>query len=102
MSGLNCAFEEFYQTSKTQNVIIDKQRTFDNYSIKLYCLEKDIDVNKEKQCLFNLCLKHGGGYNCSNWDIYFDTKKIISNKSSYFSTYIFTFSKKKTESLFFY
>ena len=46
MSGLNCAFEEFYQTSKTQNVIIDKQRTFDNYSIKLYCLEKDIDVNK--------------------------------------------------------
>ena len=102
MSGLNCAFEEFYQTSKTQNVIIDKQRIFDNDSIKLYCLEKDIDVNKEKQCLFNLCLKHGDGYNCSNSDIYFDTKKIISNKSSYFSTYIFTFSKKKTESLFFY
>lgn len=104
MPGLNWAFEEFYQTSKIQNVIIDKRRTFDNYSTKLHCLEKDIDVNKEKQHLFNLCLKHGVGYNCSNWDINFDTKKIISVisvKPSYFSTYIFTFSKK-TESLFFY
>ena len=75
MPGLNWAFEEFYQTSKIQNVIIDKRRTFDNYSTKLHCLEKDIDVNKEKQHLFNLCLKHGVGYNCSNWDINFDTKK---------------------------
>lgn len=101
MSGLNCAFEEFYQASKIQNVIIEKRRRFDNYSTKLYCLKKDIDVNKEKQRLFNLCLNYGVGYNCSNWDINFDTKKIISVKPSYFSTYIFTFSKK-TESLFFY
>ena len=101
MSGLNCDFEEFYQTSKTQNVIIDKQRTFDNDSIKLYCLEKDIDVNKEKQCLFNLCLKHGDGYNCSNSDIYFDTKKIYQINLHTFQLIFLLLVKRKLNLYFF-
>ena len=66
MSGLDCVFQEFCETSKTENVIIGKHRTFDDYSIKLYCLENNIDINKEKQRLIKLCLKHGIGYKNNN------------------------------------
>ena len=88
MSGLNCAFQEFLETSKIKNTIIDKHRKIDEYKIMVYCMEQNIDVNKEKNRLFNLCLKHGVGYQCSDWDINLELKKIIYVKPSYFSTFI--------------
>ena len=51
-------------------------------------MEQNIDVNKEKNRQFNLCLKHGVGYQCSDWDINLELKKIIYVKPSYFSTFI--------------
>ena len=57
-----------------------------------------MDVEKEKKLLANLCHKHG---------ISFDLRleppteaKIILIKKNYFSTYIFTFKKKKFDSCF--
>lgn len=59
MSGIDLVFQEFYETSTIKNAITDKNRKFDTYNIYEYCLEKDIDLKKEKSRLFDLCLKHG-------------------------------------------
>ena len=64
---------------------------------------KDIDLQKEKDHLMILYRKHGLGFDLKygepNWELLEETK-IISIKLTYFSTYVFTFKKKKIDSFF--
>ena len=48
MSDIVNAFEEFKQTSKINNVIIDWSRKNDEIIIYVYCIEKDINILNEK------------------------------------------------------
>ena len=57
MSGLVQAFQEFRQTSKINNGIIDWCRKIDKIQLRIYCLEKDINIVKEKKKTFNSCSK---------------------------------------------
>ena len=59
MSGVVNAFEEFKQTSKINNVIIDWGRKNNEMILYVYCIEKDINILNEKNRLLNLCCKHG-------------------------------------------
>ena len=88
---MDCAFDEFFETSRISNAIIDKNGRFKKNEIITYCLEKNINVEKEKKRLFDLCVKHGVNYFGSDWNINFDVDKIISVKPSYTSTFIFRF-----------
>ena len=54
MSGIVNAFEEFGETSKIKNVIIDWSRKNNEIMLYVYCIEKDINVLNEKR-LLNLC-----------------------------------------------
>ena len=54
-------------------------------------MEQNVNVEKDKKRLFDLCRKHGVNYYCSDWDINFDFQKIISIKPYYYSTFIFSF-----------
>lgn len=45
---------EIKLTSKIKNAIISW-----NFVLYVYCLEKDINILKEKNHLFNLIVKHG-------------------------------------------
>ena len=74
---MDCAFREFFETSKISNAIIDKNGRFKKNEIITYCLEKNINVEKEKKRLFDLCVKHGVNYFGSDWNINFDVDKII-------------------------
>ena len=49
MSGIVNAFEEFKQTSKINNVIIDWSRKNNEITLYVYCTEKDINILKEKK-----------------------------------------------------
>ena len=49
MSGLDCAFREFLEKSSISNAIIDKHRKFKEYKIIIYCMEQNINVEKEKK-----------------------------------------------------
>ena len=49
MSGLVQAFQEFRQTSKINNGIIDWCRKTDKIQLSICCLEKDINIVKEKK-----------------------------------------------------
>ena len=49
MPGLDCAFREFVETTRILNAIIDKHRQFEEYKLIIYCLEKIINVKKEKK-----------------------------------------------------
>ena len=59
MSGILNAFEEFRETSKIKNVIIDWSRKNNEIMLYVYCIEKDINALNEKNRLLNLCCKHG-------------------------------------------
>ena len=101
MSDLDYAFREFVETTRILNAIIDKHWQFEEYKIIINCLEKIINVKKEKKKLFDLCVKHGVNYFGSDSSINFDVDKIISVKASYTSTYIFSFKRKENSSFFF-
>ena len=58
MSGIVNAFEEFRETSKIKNVIIDWSRKNNEIMLYVYCIEKDINVLNEKNRLLDLCCKH--------------------------------------------
>ena len=59
MSGLIQAFQEFRQTSKIDNCIIECCQKIDQIKLSRYCLEKDINIAKEKKRLLNFVRKHG-------------------------------------------
>ena len=48
MSGLDCAFREFVETTRILNAIIDKHRQFEEYKLIIYCLEKILSKKKKK------------------------------------------------------
>ena len=48
MSDIVNAFEEFKQTSKSNNVIIDWSRKNNEIILYVYCIEKDISILNEK------------------------------------------------------
>ena len=50
MSGLDCAYDELFETCQIKNAIMVKHRKMKEYIITIYCLEKDINVDKEKKC----------------------------------------------------
>lgn len=50
MSGLDCAYDELFETCQIKNAIMVKHRKIKEYIITIYCLEKDINVDKEKKC----------------------------------------------------
>ena len=54
MSGIVNAFEEFRETSKIKNVIIDWSRKNNEIMLYVYCIEKYINVLNEKNRLLNL------------------------------------------------
>ena len=90
MSGLVQAFQEFRQTSKINNGIIDWCRKTDKFQLSVYCLEKDINIVKEKKRLLSLVRKHGvswGGTSESHPEL----EEIMSIWPNYASTYTFTF-----------
>ena len=97
---MDCAFHEFFETSRISNAIIDKNGRFKKNEIITYCLEKNINVEKEKKRLFDLCVKHGVNYFGSDWNINFDVDKTISVKPSYTSMFIFSFKQKENNSVF--
>ena len=53
MSGLIQAFQEFRRTSKIDNCIIECCQKIDQIKLSRYCLEKDINIVKEKKRLLN-------------------------------------------------
>ena len=97
---MDCAFDEFFETSRISNAIIDKNGRFKKNEIITYCLEKNINVEKEKKRLFDLCVKHGVNYFGSDWNINFHVDKIISVKPSYTSMFILSFKQKENNSVF--
>ena len=48
MSGIVNAFEEFRETSKIKNVIIDWSRKNNEIMLYVCCIEKDINVLNER------------------------------------------------------
>ena len=99
MSGIVNAFEEFGETSKIKNVIIDWSRKNNEIMLYVYCIEKDINVLNEKNRLLNLCCKHGVSWG-GTWEVPPKLTQILSVRPNYTSTFIFTFKKKKTDSFF--
>ena len=83
---------------------MDYIRKENEFSIYPYCLEKDIDFEREKKRLTRLCYKHGLCYDMSyrqiKWELPTEKKKKKLIKSNYRSTYIFTLKKKIVESFF--
>ena len=51
-------FREFKDKCKIKSAIIDFNLIENEFSIYIYCLEKDIDFNKEKKHLMHLHYKH--------------------------------------------
>ena len=86
------------------NAIIDYRRKENEFSLHVYCLEKDNDMKKERNRLLHLYYKYGLSYNLCygqpNWELPRE-KRIISTKPIYFSMHIFSFKKKKVDSFFF-
>ena len=99
MSGILNAFEEFRETSRIKNVIIDWSRKNNEIMIYVYCIEKDINVLNEKNKLLNLCCKHGVSW-AGTWKILPKLTQILSVRPNYTLTFIFVFKKKKTDSFF--
>ena len=99
LTSLFCEFKENYNIS---NAITDYTRIENEFSIHIYCLEKDIDIKKERNRLLHLYYKHGLSYNLCygqlKWELPKE-KRIISTKPIYFSTYIFSLRKRKVDSL---
>ena len=100
---LTLLFCEFKENCNIDNAIIDYTRKESEYSIHICCLEKDIDIKKERNRLLHLYYKHGSSYNLCygqlNWELP-EEKRIISTKPVYFSTYIFSFRKRKVDFFF--
>ena len=91
MSAINGAFLEFKQQCDVEGKIIIPYRSEKDFTIAIYCLEKNISVDKQRKKLFSLYKKHGVHYLSSAWDISFDVRQIISLKLIYNSTYLFIF-----------
>lgn len=99
---LTLSFREFKENCE-HNVIADYQRK-ENDLIYIYCLEKDIYTKKEKDRLPNLCYKHGLCYDMKYWQARLGAArgdKSNFNETTYISTHIFSFKKKKVDSFFF-
>ena len=99
MSGTINVFEEFRETSKIKNVIIDWSQKNNKIMLYMYCIEKDINLLNEKNRLLNLCCKHGVSWG-GTWQVPPKLTQTLSVRHSYTSTFIFTFKKKKTDSFF--
>ena len=98
---LTLSFREFKENCE-HNVIADYQRK-ENDLIYIYCLEKDINKRKEKDQLSNLCYKHGLCYDMKYWQAKLGAArgdKSNFNETTYISTHIFSFKKKKVDSFF--
>ena len=84
--------------------IIDYTRKENEFSIYIYCLQKDINFEKEKKRLIKLYYKHGLCYNTRYWGPTWELpkeKKITSKKPTCFSTYVFSFKKRELILFFF-
>ena len=101
--ALTLLLQEFKENCNIENAIIDYQRKENKFSIFIYCLEKYIDIKKERNRFLHLYYKHGLSYHLwygqQIWELP-EEKWIISTKSTYFSTYIFSFRKQKVDSFF--
>ena len=102
--ALTLLFCEFKKNCNIDNAIIDYKRRENKFSIHIYCLEKDTDIKKERNCLIHLYYKHGLSYHLCygqlNWELP-EEKRIIFIKPIYFLTNIFRFRKRKIDSFFF-
>ena len=90
MSGLIQAFQEFRPTSKIDNCIFECCQKIDQIKLSRYCLEKDINIVKEKKRLLNFVRKHGLSWG-GTWENNPELEEIISVGPNYASTYTFTF-----------
>ena len=52
MTGIVNAFEEFKQTSKIDNVIIDWSKKNNEIMLYVYCIEKYINILNEKNRIY--------------------------------------------------
>ena len=52
-------FQKFKENCYIENTIIDYYRKNNEFVINIYCLNKDIVLRKEKDCLMILYYKHG-------------------------------------------
>lgn len=87
-------FQKFKENCYIENTIIDYYRKNNEFVINIYCLNKGIDLQKEKDRLMILHLKHELGFDLTK------ETKIISIRPTYFSTFVFSFKKKKINSFF--
>ena len=104
MSAWLAVFQEFKEKCKVKNSIITFTRKNNEFLICIYALQKDIDIKNEENKLRTLCYKHGICYK-NDWGQHLwklpELTEIILVRPTYCSTYVFSFKKKETESLFF-
>ena len=96
-------FNDFKEDCKIKKAIMDFSRKQNEFLIYIYCLEKDINVKKEKKKLEKLYFKHGLSYELCYGLVWWEPStvtKIISIDPNYLSTYIFTFGKRPVDSFF--
>ena len=74
-------------------------KKIDKIQLSICCLEKEINIIKEKKRLSKLVGKHGVSW-CGTWEDHPELEEIISIWPNYMSTYTFTFNKKKIDSFF--
>ena len=60
-------FQEFKGNCQIENAIINYYRKNNEFVINIYCLNKDIDLQKGKDHLMILYYKHGLNYNL-HWE----------------------------------
>ena len=103
MSALLAVFEEFKEKCKVKNSIMTYTAKNNEFLIYIYTLQKDIDIENEEKKLRTLCYKHGICYK-NDWGQHLwklpKLTEIILVGPTYSSTYVFSFKKKETESLF--
>ena len=95
-----CLYNHLQSLKQNCNIkkkIIEWKKDENKFSIVIYCLGENINVNKEMKLSNKLYKKHG------LWWTVFDPleiKKIMSIKKIYDPTFIFSFNKQKPESFF--
>ena len=97
--SLECAFQKFKEKCNFEKWIITWKKREKKFFLFIYCLEKDIDILKEKKRLSKLLIKHGVWWGDS-WDNDFELEKWWAVRPTYKSTFKFTFKRK--DSLFYH
>ena len=62
MDSNNIYFREFKENCEIERCIITKYKSPKDFQIVIYCLEKDMNMYKERTRLFYLCKKYGIHY----------------------------------------